>query len=212
MKPVIIAHRGWWNTDAEKNTPQAFDRALTAGYGVEADFRDYNRQLVISHGPPSRRALRADHLFNLFTSRSSSAPLAVNIKADGLQCLVASMLTNYRVANYFLFDMSIPDTLATSQCGLRFFARQSEIEPDPCLYETCAGVWMDCFDSEWMTENDLARHLSAGKEVCIVSPELHGRSPETLWRRLAAMKFPAHPTVMLCTDHPAHAEKYFDNA
>ena len=35
----IIAHRGYWLIDDEKNTELAFERALRANFGIETDLR-----------------------------------------------------------------------------------------------------------------------------------------------------------------------------
>ena len=209
MQPIILAHRGYWNVPEEKNTPGAFDRAFSEGFGVETDFRDCCGELVVSHDPPGRDAMPAKAFFELYRARGGDLPLAVNVKADGLQKLLKNMLEEYQVKNYFLFDMSAPDALISSRRGLRFFSRHSEIEPSPYLYDTAAGVWMDCFEREWMTAADVTRHRAAGKDVCLVSPELHGRPHEAFWRKLAEMKLPAGPAVMLCTDHPGKARVFF---
>ena len=37
----IIAHRGYWLEQSEKNTLVAFERAMKCGYGFETDYRDY---------------------------------------------------------------------------------------------------------------------------------------------------------------------------
>jgi hypothetical protein len=36
----ILAHRGWWTSREHQNSLDALTRALTAGFGVEADIRD----------------------------------------------------------------------------------------------------------------------------------------------------------------------------
>ena len=33
----VIAHRGWWKAENEKNTKTAFERAFDCGFGVETD-------------------------------------------------------------------------------------------------------------------------------------------------------------------------------
>ncbi|UVV76362.1 hypothetical protein NXW84_21120 [Bacteroides fragilis] len=45
----IIAHRGFWNKESEKNTLTAIKRAIDNGYGFETDYRDNNGTIVISH-------------------------------------------------------------------------------------------------------------------------------------------------------------------
>lgn len=59
----IIAHRGMWFQQDEKNTFPAFERALQNGFGIETDFRDCNGELVISHDPASQNAIKAKDFF-----------------------------------------------------------------------------------------------------------------------------------------------------
>ena len=59
----VIAHRGFWLRPDEKNTPTAFARALSEGFGIETDFRDLGGDLVISHHPPQVGALLAKEFF-----------------------------------------------------------------------------------------------------------------------------------------------------
>ena len=48
----ILAHRGFWADEEEKNTLSAFGKAFDSGFGIETDIRDRNGELVISHNPP----------------------------------------------------------------------------------------------------------------------------------------------------------------
>ena len=53
----IIAHRGFWKIESEKNTMLALERAIENGFGFETDLRDYAGKLVISHNPPDRKSV-----------------------------------------------------------------------------------------------------------------------------------------------------------
>src|ERR1700675_3509283 len=48
-------------------------------------------------------------------------PLALNVKSDGLQALLLTLLQEYRVEDYILFDVSVPDLVVSSRQGLRAF-------------------------------------------------------------------------------------------
>jgi hypothetical protein len=49
--------------------------------------------------------------------------------------------------------------------------------------------------------------------IAIVSPELHKRPHETLWRRLKDLEREIRDGLMLCTDYPdAAAEAFADSA
>lgn len=187
----------------------ALERALRSGYGVETDVRDAAGVLVIAHDPPVGLVPRATELLSLARTHGTHLPLALNLKADGLRSRLLELLKDQPGQNYFCFDMSAPETLACHRDGLRFFTRESEIESAPVLYRQSAGVWMDMFESDWIQPSDLLRHLESGKEVALVSPELHNRPHLAFWQRLRDAGLASEQRLMLCTDFPAAADSFF---
>lgn len=207
----ILAHRGYWKNDKEKNTSEAIFAALKNGFGFETDVRDYREKLVISHNVANKSSLDAASVFEWLHQFDDKYTFAINIKADGLKDLIKEYLDKYSIANYFLFDMSLPQMVEFREAGLRFFTRQSDVEPSPYLYEDAAGVWIDGFRSvDWISEKLLQEHIVAGKEICLVSPDLHG-SPEyrNFWKRLKGYNLDFNKT-MLCTDYPEEARRFFN--
>jgi hypothetical protein len=164
---------------------------------------------VISHDPASAEASEASELFKLFYNRPMQL-LALNIKADGLARPLAELVSNVPEVKWVAFDMSVPDMRSFERIGLPYLTRMSEVEPSPVLYEKAAGIWLDAFNSEWYGEDLLERHLVAGKIICIVSPELHGRDHLLFWERLARWKVSQSPNLYLCTDFPIQARELFD--
>jgi glycerophosphoryl diester phosphodiesterase len=205
----ILAHRGFWQSPKEKNSPEALCRALSAGYGVETDLRDFNRELVIAHDLAEPGAQTVDGFFACYAKSKSTAPLALNIKADGLRRPLKTGLQKHSINNYFCFDMSVPETLNYMREGLRFFTRESEIETAPVLYDAAAGVWLDMFKSDWVTPAVIERHLLAGKQVALVSPELHQRPHLPFWNSVRMANLGNNPSVLLCTDYPKEAWEFF---
>jgi hypothetical protein len=120
--------------------------------------------------------------------------------------LLNSTLEKYHISNYFVFDMSIPDMRLYINQEFNTFTRQSEIEVQPILYESVQGVWIDCFEDDWITKDILTAHLNANKKVCLVSPELHQRNHSPFWQQLTSMKILNHPNLLLCTDFPEEAQ------
>lgn len=209
----ILSHRGFWHTAAEKNTSDAFIRSFDAGFGTETDLRDLNGQLVIAHDPATDGAMTAADCLTLHRDRDPALPLALNIKADGLQKMVGALLEEFAPQDAFVFDMSMPDTLHWLNAGVPVFTRHSDIEPEPLLADRCAGIWLDGFGSDWWDADTIRRHLDAGLRVCIVSPELHRRPHLTVWDRLAAATDLLNTDdVMICTDHPHTAKEHFGHA
>lgn len=206
----IISHRGYWKRPEEKNTWVAFERSFKHGFGTETDFRDRHGELVISHDPATIAALPAAEVLELLVRTNHALPLAINIKADGLQKLLRRSLAQAGIENYFLFDMSVPDAIQSLKAGLRAYTRHSDVEMTPVLYAESAGVWMDAFhDHAWVTPAKIQEHLDRGKEVCVVSPELHQRPYEAFWRRLAGSPVTRDDRLTLCTDLPEDAQAFF---
>ena len=105
--------------------------------------------------------------------------------------------------------MSVPQMIEFSEFGLRFYTRQSEVEPKPILYDKADGIWIDGFwSTEWITESLLHEHLRNKKNVCIVSPDLHGRTQGAFWETLLNYDID-FSRISLCTDCPDEAAKFF---
>jgi glycerophosphoryl diester phosphodiesterase len=208
---VIISHRGYWLNPAEKNTQIAFERSFSHGFGAETDVRDRESRLVISHDLPDKNAMPLEQFFNIYTKYKTPLPLALNIKSDGLQFELKKLLIEYNINNYFVFDMAVPDGLLYSWRGMNTYTRHSEYEPAPPYYEKAHGVWLDEFNGHWLSDEVIEQHLSTGKAVCIVSPELHKRSYEKEWQHYCDLeKKLGKDRLMLCTDLPVHAKEFFN--
>jgi len=205
----IISHRGYWKLQIEKNTTESFKRSFDLGFGTETDIRDCCGELVISHDMPIGRELKLDDFLGMVANYPTEPPLplALNIKADGMAKKLKEKLKLYPALNYYFFDMSIPDMRSYIELGLPTYSRVSEYEHPPIFYEQAAGVWLDGFDSDWFGNELIIDLLKSNKPVCVVSPELHGRPHEALWRRMHSIKDQSN--LMLCTDLPEAASSFF---
>ncbi|EAL7864934.1 hypothetical protein MWJ18_001567 [Campylobacter lari] len=208
----IISHRGFWIKDSEKNTFKSFERSFENNFGIETDLRDMLGQIVISHDMSNNSCLTLDNFFTLYKSFSNNLPLALNIKADGLQDSLRELLEKYDVDNYFVFDMSVPDALLYLKADFNVFTRQSEYEKQPSFYEEACGVWMDEFHKHWINEEIIQEHLENNKKICIVSPELHKRDFKKEWQEYKEIskKLDNGDSLMLCTDYPIQAREFFN--
>ncbi|MFL2659586.1 MAG: hypothetical protein ACJ0GZ_01215 [Alphaproteobacteria bacterium] len=202
----LLSHRGYWKQSKEKNTAVSFERSFSMGLGTETDIRDYNGEVVISHDIPTGGELKFIDMLKIYNKYDSNLPLALNIKSDGLQGKIKAQLQEQNIKNYFLFDMSMTDHIVSLKQGLKCYTRHSEYDNCP-LYEKSAGIWIDCFDSDWINENVINKHLQNNKTVCIVSPELHGREYISAWEKYKNIK---NDDVMLCTDLPEKAMEFFN--
>lgn len=207
----ILSHRGFWLEPSEKNTLGAFDRSFRSGFGTETDIRDLEGILVIAHDPPRHGAMTAEYMLTLHDAIDPALPLALNVKADGLQAMTTALIERFGLTEAFVFDMSIPDMLQWLKSGVPVYTRLSDVEPEPLLADRCAGIWLDAFHSDWWDATTIERQLAAGRRVCIVSPDLHRRDHRPVWDRLAAAGVIATDDVMLCTDFPQAAKEFFES-
>lgn len=207
----ILAHRGYWNELVNNNSFEALTKALVNGFGFESDIRDYCGELVISHNIADSESISINSVFEKLSAYNDKFCFAINIKSDGLKDLLYEKLKQYKIENYFTFDMSVPQMIEYREKGLKYFTRQSEYEIEPSLYDDAIGVWVDAFiEDSWITEKLLNDHLSKGKKVCIVSPDLHKRQYISFWNRLKTYKID-FDNVILCTDFPLQAREFFKN-
>lgn len=116
----------------------------------------------------------------------------------------------------FLFDMELLETQVgqTAQLfrrlspNIKLAARVSDRgEPiDRALsIESADIIWLDEFDSLWITEEDIFRLKSASKTIYAISPEIHGFSIKDVKNRW--FDFYTWCVDGICTDYAEHFAK-----
>jgi len=204
---VVISHRGFWKTEYEKNTKEAFEDSIKQGFGVETDVRDCKGELVISHDMPLGGEMSLHQFASIFSD--SNLLVALNIKSDGVSELLQKEMQIHSGIKWFVFDMSIPDMKSHLDCGNPTFTRMSDVESCPIWLDSSQGVWLDSFKEEWYDLALIRGLLKKEKQVCIVSSELHGRNYADLWKMLLPLR--EEKGLILCTDYPIKAREYFNN-
>jgi len=205
----LLCHRGIWRQPQEKNSAAALGAAIHQGLGIETDVRDMAGRLVISHDmPKGSSVLSLDELLADVQRTGRRPTLALNIKADGLHQALTQALAEHGIDHHFVFDMAVPDALGYARRGVPFAARLSELEPRSPLLDAAPWVWLDAFESEWYGMDLIQALLAEGKQVAVVSPELHGRPHGPLWAALQQLSTSAG--VHLCTDFVDQALEVFD--
>lgn len=200
---TIIAHRGFWKQESEKNSQIAFERAFDLGYGVETDLRDIKGNIVVSHNMPCGHEITFESLLQLMNGRN--LPLALNIKADGMSKEIKKLLNKYKQTNYFTFDMSIPEMVVQRDEKLIFFTGLSDLIKEPILFDDADGIWLDSFYEDWFDSSIVKNLIARDKKVCIVSPDLHHRKYQEVWEKYKNIE-----GIMICTDYPKEAEVFFN--
>jgi hypothetical protein len=207
---IILSHRGYWKEISEKNQIKAFERSFKLNFGTETDIRDYKGNLVISHDIANENCITVEDFLSVYNKYDNGLPLALNIKADGLQAKLKSLLDDYGVTNYFVFDMSVPDGLRYLKQNIKTFTRQSEYETEPSFYDESGGVWLDEFNVHWIDIDTIKEHIMNNKQICIVSPDLHKREYKKEWQHYRQLeKELGVNNLMICTDYPEIAREFF---
>ncbi|MCT7581812.1 PI-PLC domain-containing protein [Aliarcobacter butzleri] len=207
---IILSHRGYWKETQEKNLPIAFERSFSLGFGTETDIRDYKGELVISHDIADENCISVKEMFEVYNKYDNTLSLALNIKADGLQLKLKKLLEEYKIENYFVFDMSIPDGLGYLKQNIKAFTRESEYEKVPSFYDEACGTWLDEFQEHWITKEVIEKHIKNNKKICIVSPDLHKREYKNEWQHYKEIeKELGIDNLMICTDYPEIAREFF---
>jgi hypothetical protein len=165
----LIAHRR--NTLAEL-------RSTDSRYGVEVDIRSEGPRLVMHHDP-----LVGGEPFEEWINAYQHGTLILNVKEEGLEALLISLMAAKGIDDYFFLDQSFPFLVKWSKAGERSCAvRVSEFEAIETAL-TLAGkvdwVWVDCFNYFPLTHQDAQRLKQVGFKLCLVSPELQGRNAES---------------------------------
>lgn len=177
MNTEIISHR--------RNTLNEL-LATPPEYGVEIDIRSYGSKLIIHHDP-----MIEGESFEAWIAAYKHGTLILNIKEEGLESRLIDLMAAHGIEDYFFLDQSFPFLVKWARAGERRCAvRISEFEKiDTAL--TLAGkidwVWVDCFTHFALTREESKHLKSVGFKLCLVSPELQGRSAETAIPLLAAL-------------------------
>jgi hypothetical protein len=206
---IVLSHRGYWKDKSEKNKKIAFDRSFMLGIGAETDVRDCCGNIVISHDMPKGDEMNFEDVLRIMNGRN--LPLAINIKADGLFDEISTLLGRYGHTNYFTFDMSIPEMVYQLCNKAHVFTGLNDIVRVPALLDESDGVWLDCFYSDWYGSDIVDGLLDMGKKVCLVSSDLHKRNYDEQWAKIKKYRDLASKNLMICTDHPEEAQRYFDD-
>ncbi len=214
----ILAHRGKWEKEEDKNSLESLLLALNLNFGIETDIRDFDGKLVISHDVPNKDSMPLNVLFQEYKviqkEKGFANPIALNVKSDGIHEELKKLLIDYEINNYFVFDMSIPDSLNYINYGLNIFLRESEYEKILIDQSSFEGIWLDQFKETWFDKQILIEKIKSGKKVCIVSSELHARDHKYCWEVIASTLKELSNTekrnIMICTDFPSEFKEYFD--
>lgn len=164
---IRIAHR--------RNTLEQLAET-PAELGVEVDIRSQGDRLVIHHDPFVADALD----FEAWLATYRHGTLILNVKEEGLEDRLLALMAARGIEDFFFLDQSFPFLIRTARRGERRCAvRVSEfetVETALSLAGQVEWVWVDCFTCFPLDRAAAERLRAAGMKLCLVSPELQGRT------------------------------------
>ena len=151
-------------------------RETPVEFGIEVDIRTFGRDLIIHHEPYER-----GELFEIWLEEYNHKLLILHVKEEGLEQKILKLLEIKNIDNFFFLDQSFPFLIKTinsgeKRCSIRV-SEYERIETAMSLKNKVDWIWLDCFDRFPITEEELfSLKNEGGFKICIVSPELQGRS------------------------------------
>lgn len=147
-------------------------------YGVEVDIRSSGDRLIIHHDP-----FIDSIFFDAWISEYHHGTLILNVKEEGLEERLISIMKEKQIEEYFFLDQSFPFLVKWANKGFRKsavrFSEFESIETAMTLAGKVEWVWVDCFTKFPLSKHDANTLKQAGFKLCLVSPELQGRDAET---------------------------------
>jgi hypothetical protein len=160
--------------------------ATDTRYGVEVDIRSAGDRLIIHHDP-----FENGESFDQWINEYKHGTLILNVKEEGLESNLISLMQSKGITDYFFLDQSFPflvkwSTEGEHHCAVRVSEFES-IETAMNLAGRVSWVWVDCFTKFPLSEDDAICLKDANFKLCLVSPELHGRNAEIEIPALASL-------------------------
>ncbi|ACA86278.1 phosphatidylinositol-specific phospholipase C/glycerophosphodiester phosphodiesterase family protein [Shewanella woodyi] len=170
--------------------------------GVEIDIRTIGNRLILQHDP-----FTAGEALEQWLQEYKHKLLILNVKEEGLEHQIIEMMNQYNISNYFFLDQSVPFLIRTAKLGeKRCAVRVSEyesIETALSLQGLVDWVWIDSFNTPYITSDMVHTLKKANYKICLVSPELHslnrGSEIITVKQRIKNFK---HMIDAVCTKYP----------
>ena len=222
--PIILSHRGniVGPCPSAENRLPTVDAALRWHWGLETDIRrDASGRFYIAHDPrPTAAGFLAEDFCALFRAHPT-ATIALNIKELGDEAALLRFLEEQDVLDQvYLFDMELLEEAPGTTAGrfralndrVRLAARVSdrgETIDRALAIEAASIIWLDEFDGPHFTARDVARLHAEGRQVHVVSPELHGAPYQVA--RARWFEFLDWGVDGICTDYPAALDRVLRN-
>ena len=177
-------------------------KATPQKYGIEVDLRSNGSDLIIHHDPFSKGTN-----FNKWLEYFKHGTLILNVKEEGLESELIQLMSKSEIENYFFLDQSFPFIIKYANlCKGRSAVRFSEyenLETALAVSKMISWIWIDCFTKFPLDKINSQKLQQANFRFCLVSPELHGRDPETEIPKMFSLLSELHISPdAICTKFP----------
>jgi hypothetical protein len=203
----IITRHGYRPTADAPMRHGAYQHAIEAGYGTEADISDCSGALIASTGIAGDRDIRLPDLLDMMDGLN--LPLALHVHSPGLAHALHIELHRHAPSPWFAFGMNPYDMATYVTIGLPVYTSIGAVNDEVPFYDEAAGVWLDPAEHPWTEPRHLAAFLQDGKNLCVIDTAPPGPASHQAWALLRDISIRDHPGLILCTSEPAEAANYF---
>jgi len=161
---IIVKHR--INTSREL-------KKINVNFGVEIDLRSKNKDIYLHHDP-----FKKGELFSNWIKSFKHRLIVLNVKEEGLEPKILSILKRNNVKNYFFHDQTF-STLIKNMHKTKVSVRYSEFEglkKINKLFNSIKWIWIDNFTEIKINKKFYSFLKKKKVKICIVSPELVKKS------------------------------------
>ena len=161
---IIVKHRV--NTSKEL-------KKININFGVEVDLRSKNKNIYLHHDP-----FKKGELFSKWIKSFKHKLIVLNVKEEGLEPKILSILKRNNVRNYFFHDQTF-SSLIKNMHKTKVSIRYSEFEglkKIDKLFNSIKWLWVDNFNEIKISKKFYSYLKKKKVKICIVSPELVKKS------------------------------------
>jgi len=159
---IIIKHR--------RNTIKSL-RTTPNKYGIEIDLRsDPAKKNIYLHHNPFKKGVKLSKWIQFYNHKL----LILNVKEEGLEKKILSILKKKNVTNFFFHDQTYSSMLKfmkMTKVSIRWSAYE-EIKKKNYLFKYIKWLWIDNFKFIKIPVNFYKFLKKKGVKICLVSPEL----------------------------------------
>lgn len=155
-------------------------KATSPELGVEVDIHAYGEELTVTHD-----AFVAGVSFERWLDAFDHSLVILNVKEEGIEMRVRELVLERGIGDFFFLDLTFPMLVkmvanGESRCAVRVSDYES-IRTPLAFEKKVDWIWLDAFRPglplDFAECDELRR---SGFRICLVSPELHGRSVDEI--------------------------------